>query len=181
MPSQFHDVLNELNADLAEVRLAPAAAIRAIGRRRQRQKTGGLVIAGVATVGLVAVPVTRLIEGPQTAEPAHGGCSSSVPPTLPGVTTIIFFSKNSTKAQQHAVEAKVGALGVTTTTEFESRDEALARFKIMACAEPGLVAVTRPEDIPESLLVVTRKTTDYATVKQAVVHMPGVEEVFATR
>jgi hypothetical protein len=86
MPRDVPDLLNDLEADIARVRLAPASAVRARGRARAPRRTavaasGLVVVAGLAGAGVARIAADP---GPSPAAPAAGPCGNRVDLRLPG-------------------------------------------------------------------------------------------------
>ncbi|GIH20323.1 permease-like cell division protein FtsX [Rugosimonospora africana] len=179
MSSPLRDALNDLDHGLTDVRLPPAASIRALAGRRRRRSRTAAAIAAVATIALSSTAAVHEFDrGGVSAQPvaAGGGC-----PTLPAVdsraTTIVYLTLNSTTAERSAIEQRLatvpGYLGVT----LETRTQAWARFTAQECDAPEIIAATKPGNLRESLWVATNDRSDWEAIKSAVAGLAGVDSV----
>jgi cell division transport system permease protein len=82
-----------------------------------------------------------------------------------------------TDAQRDQLERDLKAMPQVSTVEYESREQAYARFKERFSSTPGFVQSTKEGDIPDSLRVRLKNPQEYKTVAQAVNGRPGVDQV----
>jgi hypothetical protein len=72
MSRPVHERLRELETDVRDLQVLPAAAVRARGRRRGRRQLTALVVAGVVVATLAGVVATRNLERPHQRTTATG-------------------------------------------------------------------------------------------------------------
>jgi cell division transport system permease protein len=82
-----------------------------------------------------------------------------------------------TDAQRDQLERDLQAMPQVSKVEYESKEQAYARFKERFSSTPGFVQSTKPGDIPDSLRVRLKNPQEYKTVAQAVNGRPGVDQV----
>jgi cell division transport system permease protein len=82
-----------------------------------------------------------------------------------------------TDAQRDQLERDLKAMPQVSKVEYESKEQAYARFKERFSSTPGFVQSTKPGDIPDSLRVRLKNPQEYKTVAQAVNGRPGVDQV----
>jgi hypothetical protein len=138
MSLPVHERLAELSADVEQVRLAPAADIRARGRSRARRRRAGTAV-GIAVVvtsagfGLTSVfggtpqPVATLPAGPLSS------CASLVDLTLPGSPSEVEITVVGGTEQAGQVAGELDKRGFTATGGSSDPD----------AGSPGAVAVLR--------------------------------------
>ncbi len=203
MSSRIREALTDLEKDVAGLRLAPAAAVRARGDARRRRQVAGAVAAvavGAAVTGAVALPPLYgggphgglAAGGPASASsarsPAPGHCPSGpshpagrgTSPSTPAAvvrTVRVFMSTSSTPAQRAAVASALDSLPEIVGYTYEDHERAYLRFKAVFCDAPDLVGATKPESLPESFVVTLRSPAAYSIVDSAVGHLPGVDAV----
>lgn len=179
MSSPLRDALTDLDHGLTDVRLPPAASIRALARRRRWRSGTAAAIAAVAAIAASSTAaVHEFARDDVSAQPvaAGGGC-----PTLPAVdpraTAIVYLTLDSTTAERSTIEQRLatvpGYLGVT----LETRTQAWTRFTAQECEAPEILAATKPENLRESLWVATNDRSDWEAVKSAVAGLAGVDTV----
>lgn len=82
-----------------------------------------------------------------------------------------------TDAQRDQLERDLKAMPQVSSVEYESKEQAYARFKERFSSTPGFVQSTKEGDIPDSLRVRLKNPQEYKTVAQAVNGRPGVDQV----
>jgi cell division transport system permease protein len=82
-----------------------------------------------------------------------------------------------TDAQRAQLERDLNAMPQVSKVEYESKEQAYARFKERFSSTPGFVQSTKEGDIPDSLRVRLKNPQEYKTVAQAVNGRPGVDQV----
>jgi cell division transport system permease protein len=82
-----------------------------------------------------------------------------------------------TDAQRAQLERDLQAMPQVSKVEYESKEQAYARFKERFSSTPGFVQSTKEGDIPDSLRVRLKNPQEYKTVAQAVNGRPGVDQV----
>ncbi|HEU5156165.1 MAG TPA: permease-like cell division protein FtsX [Streptosporangiaceae bacterium] len=82
-----------------------------------------------------------------------------------------------TDAQRDQLERDLKAMPQVSKVEYESKEQAYARFKERFSSTPGFVQSTKEGDIPDSLRVRLKNPQEYKTVAQAVNGRPGVDQV----
>ncbi|HZB31440.1 MAG TPA: permease-like cell division protein FtsX [Streptosporangiaceae bacterium] len=82
-----------------------------------------------------------------------------------------------TDAQRDQLERDLKAMPQVSKVEYESKEQAYARFKERFSSTPGFVQSTKEGDIPDSLRVRLKNPQEYQTVAQAVNGRPGVDQV----
>jgi cell division transport system permease protein len=82
-----------------------------------------------------------------------------------------------TDAQRAQLERDLNAMPQVSQVEYESKEQAYARFKERFSSTPGFVQSTKEGDIPDSLRVRLKNPQEYKTVAQAVNGRPGVDQV----
>jgi FtsX extracellular domain len=125
--------------------------------------------APTATLGVCEAP---------TETPAKAAPSASNDPAVASSRTVkVFLTGNHTAAERAAVESRLRTLTVVTAVEFISHEQAYREFAQHFCQAPDLVAATKPESLPESVVVTIRDPGDFPAVAKAVGAMPGVVDV----
>jgi cell division transport system permease protein len=82
-----------------------------------------------------------------------------------------------TDAQRDQLGRDLNAMPQVSKVEYESKEQAYARFKERFSSTPGFVQSTKEGDIPDSLRVRLKNPQEYQTVAQAVNGRPGVDQV----
>jgi cell division transport system permease protein len=89
----------------------------------------------------------------------------------------VFLTEDVTGQQRTDVGAALRALPVVRDVHYESKEEAVRRYRLQFKDQPALLAVGTVENLPESFRVKLRDPTQFETVRSAVDGMPGIEEV----
>jgi cell division transport system permease protein len=82
-----------------------------------------------------------------------------------------------TEAEKAGLERELKAMPQVSSVEYESKEDAYARFKDRFASTPGFVQSTKPGDIPDSLRVRLKNPQEYKVVANAVNGRPGVDQV----
>src|SRR5262249_17780003 len=95
------------------------------------------------------------------------------------VEVSIFLSKESTPSDQQAIGAALASdpLVKKTSITFETHQQAYAKFQQMAKSEPNLVAVTTPDNLPESYRIKLTDPSKFSDVSAKYKTMHGVDNV----
>ncbi|OKI62266.1 permease-like cell division protein FtsX [Micromonospora sp. CB01531] len=168
--------------DLAGQAMATGTSMR---RRRHRLVAAG--VAGVATIAaLGAVNVAPPAE--RSASPAtvpagfamlvNPACDSPVQDTSTDVS--IFLTADLTDQQRSAVESMLHADPAVHTMAYESREQALIRYRKIFEDAPQLVAAVKASQLPESFGIKLTGRSQYANLAARVERMPGVDEVIGS-
>jgi hypothetical protein len=176
MSSDLGRSLRDLERDVDDLNLAPAAQVRARGEARRRHRmaaaTAGLVLLAGAGVAVAAT-------GPRWPFTAgDGGASATSCPPQPVLTNRpgearIYMKLDATRAERDAVETRLRELNLDPTVV--DRAEAWRLFQAVYCDEPDLVARTRPGQMPEYLIVTLDNQALFDSVQQSVQSMPAVD------
>ncbi len=202
--SRIAEALAELGQDVAKLRLASPAAIRARGeaaRRRQVMTVVATVAAGAVVTGVVVLPVVRngwpgqAPAASPTTTATLGGCEAlgsgpagNHPPSrwpLPSDNPAlvrsrlvrVFLTESHTAADWGVIEARLRGLPEVVSVDFVDHEEAYREFKRQFCDAPDLIAATRPESLPEWFTVMLRAPSDFPAVQHALTYLSGIAEV----
>lgn len=93
------------------------------------------------------------------------------------VEVSIFLAKDVTDDERNAVQASLSQDALVKSFTHESQQDAYEKFKEMAKAEPNLIAVTKPENLPESFRVKLRDPSQYSQIAAKYKTMAGVDNV----
>jgi hypothetical protein len=108
MSRPVHEQLRQLEAEVQDLKVLPAAAVRARGRRRARRQTAA-VMAGVAVVATTAgITATRTLDRPGPAPAAPGQAAAA-----PAVSCDLTLPSDPAQVRVRVVDA--GANGTTAT------------------------------------------------------------------
>lgn len=129
-------------------------------RSRRRLAAGGVaagVLAVVATA-VLGIPVLRGAEAPPA--PAMGSAECSMPaPGAPGAPSsgrgevVVFLRYDLTDAERTRLTAELRDSPYVRSVQYESREEAYARFRELWRNSPDLVRTVRPGQLPTSFRV----------------------------
>ncbi|MET8121291.1 permease-like cell division protein FtsX [Micromonospora sp. NPDC005189] len=171
--------------ELPSVDLAGHAMTTGTSLRRRRQRwvaAGAAAVATVAAVGVVnvATPPQRSAPPPTTVPAAFGmlvnkECGAPVRQTA--TDAVVFLTSEITDQQRSAVNRALHADRAVGTVAFESREEALRKFKKVYADTPELVASIVPSQLPESFRITLAARSQYARLVARVERMPGVDEI----
>ncbi|GGO23378.1 permease-like cell division protein FtsX [Micromonospora parathelypteridis] len=153
--------------------------------RRRREQTVAAGVAAVVTVAAVGVasvarPPDRSAP-PPTAVPAAFGMLVNKACAFPARETAtdasVFLTMEITDQQRSAVNRALATDPAVGTLVFESRDQALARYRKIFADVPELVAPVRADQLPESFRIKLTGRSQYANLAVRVERMPGVDEM----
>ncbi|KAB2351463.1 permease-like cell division protein FtsX [Actinomadura rudentiformis] len=82
-----------------------------------------------------------------------------------------------TPQQRQELEADLKKLPEVAKVEYESKEQAYARFKDRFASTPGFVQSAKPGDIPDSFRIRLKDPQQYKQVAQAVLGRGGVDQV----
>lgn len=82
-----------------------------------------------------------------------------------------------TEQQRQQLQSQLKGMSQVSGVQYESKQQAYARFKDRFSGSPGFVESTREGDIPDSFRVKLRNPEEYKAVAQAVLGRPGVDTV----
>ncbi|WP_326556381.1 permease-like cell division protein FtsX [Micromonospora sp. NBC_01796] len=168
--------------DLAGRAMATGTGLR---RRRLRVMAAGMAgVAAIAALGVVNVTASPERSAPPTPVPAGFGmlmnpvCESPVRDTATDVS--IFLTVDITDQQRTAVHRILDADPTVRTLTFQSREEALARYRKTFEDVPELVAAVEASQLPESFRIKLTERSRYASLASRVEREPGVDEVIGS-
>lgn len=93
------------------------------------------------------------------------------------VEVSVFLQKTATDSDQAAIETALKSDSLVKSYTFENHQQAYAKFQKMAASEPNLVAVTTPENLPESFRVKLTDPSKFSEIKSKYKDMTGVDKV----
>ncbi|MEU8254712.1 permease-like cell division protein FtsX [Micromonospora inaquosa] len=170
--------------ELPLVDLAGDAIAAGAGLRRRRQRlvaTGVATVIAVATVGAVNVvtPPQRSVP-PPTVSAGFGlvvNRACQAPAEETATDAAVYLDNEITDQQRSAVNRALDADPAVGTVVFQSREEALEKFKKLYADEPELVDNIKPSQLPESFRITLVVRSQYAELAERVKRTPGVDEV----
>ena len=89
----------------------------------------------------------------------------------------VFLDNEITDQLRSAVNRALDADPAVGTVVFQSREEALEKFKKLYADEPELVDNIKPSQLPESFRITLVVRSQYAELAERVKRTPGVDEV----
>src|SRR3954471_4389980 len=89
----------------------------------------------------------------------------------------VFLTDGVTDQQRTDVETALRALPVVRDVSYESKEEAVRRYRLQYKDQPGLLEAGTVDNLPESFRVKLRDPTQFETVSSAVEGMPGIDVV----
>ncbi|MEH0843235.1 permease-like cell division protein FtsX [Micromonospora sp. CPCC 205711] len=201
MSSRIAEGLAGLEQDVAALRLAPPAEVRARGRARSRRRAAALTgaAAAVAVAGTALLPaligtgVPGWPAGQLAATPSPTCAPEPAPVKRPhplldralaqSRTAKVYLSQTATDAQRRRIgEVLRGSAGVRGV-EFSDHAEQWQRFRenyVGVCGGADLIAAVGPEQLPEAFVVTLNDPSDFPQVAGTVQGLPGVDEVLRT-
>jgi cell division transport system permease protein len=87
----------------------------------------------------------------------------------------VFLAEDVSDRQRDGIEAALRALPVVRQVDYETKAEALRRYRLQFADQPELLAVGTIENLPESFRVKLRDPTQFETVRTAIEGMPGID------
>ena len=114
MSRPVHERLRELETDVRDLRVLPAAAVRARGRRRGRRQLAALVVAGAVVATTAGIATTKALERPDQRTVATG--------YLPRVACVLALPDSPTEVRIRVLDGGVTAgLAETTASQLRAR------------------------------------------------------------
>ncbi|WP_433269143.1 permease-like cell division protein FtsX [Micromonospora vinacea] len=166
--------------DLVDDAMAAGTTVR---RRRQGLvATGVAAVVAVATVGVVNVATPpRPSAPPPTTVPAAFGMlvnrACQAPADETATDAAVFLDNEITDQRRSAINRALDADPAVGTVAYESREEALKKFKKVYADAPELVDSIVPSQLPESFRITLVLRSKYAELAERVERMPGVDEI----
>ncbi|MFC7275001.1 permease-like cell division protein FtsX [Paractinoplanes rhizophilus] len=153
-------------------------------RRRRRLAVAGVaavVVAGVGTVGAVALPDSAV---PPAGPPAMVAAAMRLPapecskdPVAAGATDAAVFLHEATDRQRSAIGRALHEDERVATVIFESREDAYPRFAALWADSPEFVASVSPDSLPESYRLRLRDPAQFTAFSREYATKPGVQEI----
>lgn len=184
MSLRLREALDDLQREVADLRLVSPAAVRARGDALRRRSTAGVAISttlAVAAVGATTLAVLRP-PGSTPVAPASG------PPTCAtaawedeaaiAVSTRVrvYMKLEATPEQIGHVRQALAELNLPAL--FRDHDQAYEEFKQLYACEPELIRLTAAENLPESFEVTLHDLAELPEFRDQLTQLPGVEIVF---
>ncbi|RQX18617.1 hypothetical protein DDE19_07150 [Micromonospora ureilytica] len=171
--------------ELPLVDLVGDAVAAGTGLRRRRQRlvaTGVAAVVAVAAVGVVnvATPPQPSAPPPTTVPAAFGmlvNKECGAPAGETATDAAVFLTLEITEEQRSAVNRALDVDPVVGTVAYESREEALRKFKKVYADAPDLVDHIVPGQLPESFRVRLAARSQYVELAARVERLPGVEAI----
>ncbi|MDG4809170.1 permease-like cell division protein FtsX [Micromonospora sp. WMMD1120] len=168
------------------VDLAGEAMAAGTGLRRRRQRfvaAGAAAVAAIAAAGALNVATPQRHDVPPPTEvPAAFGMlvnrACEFPAREIATHASVFLTREISDQQRTALDHALEADPAVATVVYESREEALARFRTMYRDAPDLVAAVRAEQMPESFRVTLTGRSEYAELAGRVEPLPGVDQMY---
>ncbi|QXJ21969.1 ABC transporter permease [Actinomadura graeca] len=85
--------------------------------------------------------------------------------------------RDVTPEQRDALKGQLEKMSQVSNVQYETKQQAYARFKDRFSGSPGFVESTREGDIPDSFRVKLKNPEEYKAVAQAMLGQPGVDTV----
>lgn len=151
-------------------------------RRRRLMATGVAAVVAVAAVGVVNVttPPQRSAPPPTTVPAAFGmlvNKECGAPAGETATDAAVFLALEITDQQRSAVNRALDADPAVGTVSYESREEALRKFKKVYADAPELDEHIVRSQLPESFRVRLAARSQYVDLAARVERLPGVEAI----
>ncbi|MEU8157715.1 permease-like cell division protein FtsX [Micromonospora sp. NPDC048986] len=167
------------------VDLVGDAVAAGTGLRRRRQRlvaTGVAAVIAVAAVGAVnvATPPQRSAPPPTTVPAAFGmlvNRACQAPADETATDAAVYLAPEITDQQRSAINSALDADPAVGTVAYESREEALRKFKKLYADAPELVDNIVASQLPESFRITLVVRSRYAELAARFERLPGVEEI----
>jgi len=91
--------------------------------------------------------------------------------------TVFLKAQENTTQERTAIEADLTADPLVQSFDFEDRNEAYERFKIIFENAPELVAQTKPESLPESFRIKLKDPNSFSAFNEKYRGKPGIETI----
>ncbi|WP_410821400.1 permease-like cell division protein FtsX [Micromonospora sp. 050-3] len=170
--------------ELPLVDLVGDAVVAGTGLRRRRQRlvaTGVAAVIAVAAVGAVNVATPPQRSSPPPRVPAAFGMlvnkDCGAPAGETATDAVVFLALKVTDQQRSAVNRALDADPAVGTVSYESREEALRKFKKVYVDAAELDEHIVASQLPESFRVRLAARSQYVELAARVERLPGVEAI----
>lgn len=89
----------------------------------------------------------------------------------------VFLAEGVTDRERSDIESALRALPVVRAVDYETKSEALRRYRLQYKDQAELLAAGTIENLPESFRVKLHDPTQFETVRSAIDGLPGIEEI----
>ncbi|MDT7538552.1 MAG: cell division transport system permease protein [Actinomycetota bacterium] len=89
----------------------------------------------------------------------------------------VFLTDDVSDQQRTDIDTALHALPVVRDVTYETKAEALRRYRLQFAEQPELLAAGTIDNLPESFRVKLYDPTQFETVRSAIADMPGIDEV----
>lgn len=93
----------------------------------------------------------------------------------------IFMREDVTDAQRSSLEAALQTNTLVQSADFESREQAFAKFQQLWKDSPDLVKAVKPGQLPESFRVKLKNPEQYAAFQDQIKGSPGIQDIVDQR
>lgn len=137
----------------------------------------GAAVAGLAIVVAIGpLGNSPVASRPKPSSNAHLSVFLCVPPS----SNPRCDHTGATQHQKAEILARIHGFAGVRTVAYESKAQALAKFRTRFKDAPGLIAATLPEAIPDSYQVRLQNPADPTKIAMAIRTFPGVDQVVIT-
>jgi cell division transport system permease protein len=169
-----------------------AEAIAEGGRLRRRRRHRTVAVAGAAASVLVVLGVGAGLHRTSGArEPEVTIAAAMAPVTAPACVphpadaevtdVVVFLGTTATDAQRSLVETALRSSPLVSDRVFSTRREAFEQFRARWADNPDLLAAGQEKEFPDSFRVRLKAPGGYATFREQVAGLPGVDQISARR
>jgi cell division transport system permease protein len=161
--------------DLAQEAMAHGTRLR----RRRRLAGGGAaacVLAVVATIVALnlAAPGDEHLPVVAAGAPVQSTCSA---PPRPANEVAIFLRDDITGPQRSDLNDALRADPLVLSVQFESREQAYEKFKVLWRDSPDFAKSVQPAQLPESFRVTLKAASSYPAFLPGIEHMAGIQDI----
>jgi cell division transport system permease protein len=93
------------------------------------------------------------------------------------VEVAVFLSRDVTPPARDSIQKDLTEMPEVASVEYESKEDAYERFKILFRDEPEIVANTTPDALPESFRVKLKDPNEFPVVRDRLEGRPGIGEI----
>lgn len=93
------------------------------------------------------------------------------------VEVAVFLSRDVTPPARDSIQNDLTGMPEVASVEYESKEDAYERFKILFRDEPEIVANTTPDALPESFRVKLKDPNEFPVVRDRLDGRPGIAEI----
>ncbi|GAA2679186.1 MULTISPECIES: permease-like cell division protein FtsX [Actinoplanes] len=93
----------------------------------------------------------------------------------------IFLADNVTDGQRQAIKAKIDESPLVKESSYETKEQALERFKVLYADSPDFVAAVNVSSLPESYRVKLTNPEDYDKFAKQIEGEPGIQRIIDQR